>query len=420
MRSAKFIQYTTIAAVSFAALAVPSLADAQSSESRTSTVADRPRPELDPLGIRQGSFLLYPSIDLTSEYNDNVFATNTNEIDDVIFTVSPGLRVTSDWSNHLLQFQGSGDLVRYMDNEKEDHDDFSLRANGRLDIQRDTNASSALSYQKLAEDRGSVDDVNGSEPTEYTVAMAEAGLFHRWNRVSVNGDFSFTQRDFDDVPTSTGTKINNDDRDRDEFRYSVRGGYEIVPEYEAYAEFIYNTVNYHDAVDDNGLDRDNDGYEIRAGARVDLTALMFGDVYVGYFSRDYDDPSLKTLDGVGAGLDLTWNATSLTTVKAGINRGISETTLSSASGNLTTALNASVDHELLRNLILSGRLGVSRDEYEGTSREDDYLRAGVGGKYMLNRNFYLTLQYDYITRDSSNAGSDYDRNVVFLRLKAQM
>ena len=130
--------------------------------------------------------------------------------------------------------------------------------------------------------------------------------------------------------------------------------------------------------------------------------------------------SLNSVDEFSAGVDLTWNATALTTVKGGVKRGVSETTLVSSSGNLSTAVNASVDHELLRNLILTGRLGVSRDEFKGTNREDEYIRAGVRAKYMLNRYVYLTLDYDYATRESNAANSDYDTNKVLFKIRGQL
>src|SRR3546814_18048169 len=48
---------------------------AQEVDERKITVATRPKPELDPIGVRIGSFLLYPSIDLGLEFDDNVYRT---------------------------------------------------------------------------------------------------------------------------------------------------------------------------------------------------------------------------------------------------------------------------------------------------------------------------------------------------------
>mgnify|MGYP003673920477 FL=1 len=126
------------------------------------------------------------------------------------------------------------------------------------------------------------------------------------------------------------------------------------------------------------------------------------------------------MDTVVGGLDLTWNVTPLTTVIGGFTREVSETTLAAASGTLKTEYKVSVDHELLRNLILSARAAMSTEEFEGIAREDDYLNAGIGAKYMLNRNFSLVLDYDYEERDSNVAGSDYETNKILLRLRAQL
>ena len=42
---------------------------------RGASVLDRPKPELDPLGVRAGSFLIFPKVEVGTAYDDNVFAT---------------------------------------------------------------------------------------------------------------------------------------------------------------------------------------------------------------------------------------------------------------------------------------------------------------------------------------------------------
>ena len=75
---------------------------------------------------------------------------------------------------------------------------------------------------------------------------------------------------------------------------------------------------------------------------------------------------------------------------------------------------------MLRNLILSGRAGVSLQDYEGINREDETVVFGVSGKYLLNRNFYISLGYEFSQRESDAAGADYDKNVVMLQVRAQL
>ena len=45
-------------------------------------VTARPRPDFDALGIRAGGFLIFPSVTVDGQYNDNVFATDENEEED--------------------------------------------------------------------------------------------------------------------------------------------------------------------------------------------------------------------------------------------------------------------------------------------------------------------------------------------------
>lgn len=387
-------------------------------DSRTTTVMDRERPELDALGVKSGGFTIFPSVEVEETYNDNIFATQANARDDFITTITPAIRISSDWNQHALNFNGSADVVRYWTNDAEDHEEVDVSVDGRLDIRRDTNATARAGYEKGSEERGSVNDAGGISPTEFDVLSFDAGIYNKWNRVSVTADGSIKQHDFDDVRTTTGN-VNNDDRDRNEYGLDVRAGYEIQDEYEAFAQVILTSVNYDDRLDDNGLNRDSEGFEIRAGARVDLSGLIFGDVFVGYLDRDYDDARLNSVETIVGGVDLTWNVTPLTTVKGGFSREVSETTLNSASGNLSTEYRVSADHELLRNLILSVRASISTDEFEGTQREDDYYKAGIGAKYMLNRNFSLVLDYDYSER-VSDLGADNQINKILLRLRAQL
>ena len=46
----------------------------------------------EPLGIRAGSFLIYPTLSVSEAYDDNVFATDNDTEDDWITLISPRVR----------------------------------------------------------------------------------------------------------------------------------------------------------------------------------------------------------------------------------------------------------------------------------------------------------------------------------------
>lgn len=390
---------------------------------RGETVTGRNRPELDPLGGRVGGFLVLPHITVGEEYNDNIFATDGNAESDFITRIRPGLEVRSLWANHELRFDGSGNIGRYASNGDENFEDYSLGASGRLDVRRSTNLRARVRYQDLHEDRGSPDNANGSEPTKYDVFSAGLTGFHDFGRVNLTLDGAFDRYNFNDVPAAGGATIEQDDRDRDIAQGSVRVGYEIVDRYEAFVRGTYNNRTYDTVNPGTQLVRDSDGYEMVAGLAMDFGGVVFGDFFAGYVSQNYDDARLSTVDGPTVGAEVTWNVTPLTTVIGSVAREIAETTARDgadfASGRFLTTGRLSVDHEVLRNLLVGADAAVTQDDFQGIDRTDMLYTAGVNAVYMMNRNFYLSGGYTYRQRNGDTATGDYTENLFMVSVKAQ-
>ncbi|WP_316977178.1 outer membrane beta-barrel protein [Shumkonia mesophila] len=381
------------------------------------TVTTRQRPEYDPLGVRLGGFFLYPQAELSEIYRDNIFYSDGNKESDFITVLSPSLLLKSNWNNHALNLFADADIGRHMDNSDEDYEDWRTGFDGRVDIDRSANITGGFQFAERHENRSSPDSpTDAAEPVTYSEYGPQAAIFKRFNRLSMRLGGDLKVLDYDDATTNAGGTRDQDGRDRMETEGSFRMGYEIVPQYEA---FVQGAVNQRDYDETGTVNRDSQGWEGRAGVALDLGGLMFGNVFVSYMSQDFDDPTLETIDGPGFGGDLTWNPTRLTTAKFAAQRTIEETTLGGAAGSLSTQVRVGVDHELLRNVILSADAAYENNDYEGISREDDIISFGGGGDYLLNRYVRLRLRYTYETRDSTAAGSDYDTNTVFLRLVTQ-
>lgn len=316
--------------------------------------------------------------------------------------------------------RGSADVGRYADSSSEDYEDYRLSANGRIDIRRDRYVYGALSFSELHEDRSSPDDANGVSPAEYREFLTTVGIFNKWNRLSLRLQAQGLFSDFDDVTTSGGATINHDDRDRTRYLGTARVGYEIVPEYEAFLRGAWRLTDYDDATDDDGLNRDFDYFRITAGARIDFTGILFGDLFAGYQNQAYDDSRFQSIGGPTFGGKLTWNLSKLTTIGGSVERRIQETTLTESAGYFGTEFSASVNHELLRNLIIGGDARLIFNDYEGIGRDDDEVRAGIYIRYLMNRNIYFSTRYDYQTRDSNVSGADYNKNVIMFRLETQL
>ncbi len=385
---------------------------------RGMSVTDRPRPDFDALGTRAGSFIVYPALNFGTAFDDNIFATDGGEISDYIFTVNPTVKVVSQWSNHALNIFGGVDVIRYVENPSEETLNWDFGADGTIDIHSDAELDLLARFEQLTQERGSPDDVSGSAPTEFQVMTGEASYTHTFNRLQLIPSIDVRRLTFDDVPSTMGV-INNSDRDRVETTMGARASYDVMPNVSTFVQAYWNFRDYDDAVDDGGVNRDSSGFSTAVGASLDFTGLVFGDFFVGYLSQFYEDPTLSTISGINAGASITWNVTPLTTVNGLVETGVNETTQTGASGYLSTVVGGSVDHELLRNVILGAEIAGRWDDYQGITREDEWITAGFNANYLMNRYVSFGLLYDYTQRISNVAGDDYSQNVVLFEIRGR-
>jgi len=372
-----------------------------------------------PRGARVGSFMFYPKLEVTESYNDNLYAADTAAKSDWVTDVKPSFNLNSDWNNHAFNLKANSDVRRHKSYSDENVEEYSIAADGRIDVRKATKVTLGAGEDWKTEERSSPDDTAGKNPTEYTVQNINAGIETKPNRVSVALNGTFDKSNYDDTTGATGTVTNNDDRDRRKLEGTLKVGYEIVPEYEAFVKVSYNDINYASAVDDNGFNRDSDGYKALVGAAIDLSKVLNGDVAVGYMSQDYKDANLLDPSGWSAEASLTWTPTQLTDVKLTASRSVDESTTNNVSSLVNTSYGVTVSHELKRNISLGARAQMSSNDQQGASVSDDTLTLGANVDYKLNRNLYAGADYQRKDKNSTTNTSDYIENIFKVKLGAQ-
>jgi hypothetical protein len=376
-----------------------------------------------PLGIRAGAFMLHPGVHLATEWNDNVFFTEFDKQSDTVFHIRPYLTMQSNWTKHSFNVRLAADFAKYNDFSFRDYEDYFLTVNGQIDVKNRSFFTYQADYFMLHEGLNTRDSEQGIEPTQYTLAGAGLGYDHSFNRLSVAVDYTFRQMDFDDVLGFDGVVIDNQDRDRDRQTASLRMGYQFQTEKQAFFTATANKIRYDLESDRNDFNRDSDGYTLDGGLAFTVTGVITGNVFVRYMDQQYDDPALPDISGWGGGAGIQWHPSTLTSVAFSVTSGVVETTNRYSSGYLRTLYSVRVDHELLRNLQISGHVGYANNNYELTddapvnARETDKIwRAGVGMSWFINRSLFFNASYDYQTLNSNVPGDDYDVNRVWLIL----
>lgn len=387
------------------------LAQAQPADPNT-TVTQRPRPEYDPLGIRAGTFLIFPEVTITGSYSDNVEFDEDDEQSDFVTEIEPSLRFQSQWSRHLLQVEAGSEIAIHADESDEDFQDFFLLGNGRVDVSRQTTVATNAQARLTHEGRDDPEDAGNDEPTDIYQFGGGVALSHQINRVGFTVGGDVLRSVFDDDA--------EDDRNANVYDLLLRTSYEVSPRLEMFVEGRYNVEDRDDNIDDNGIERDTDGYEARLGAEVDLTAVLFGEAFAGYRVQRFEEDAFDDEKGISFGVDLNWNPTLLTSVGFSGQRDFRATDDGDAASNFRTEFGITVDHEVLRNVIVNGEARYQNDDFRGDDREDDIYLLGGGVTVWLNRNLSVNAGYDYSERDSNEVGQDFKVNEISLGLTLRL
>lgn len=384
------------------------------------TVANRPRDSLDPLGIRLGAFGFFPRLGLQHVSDSNVFATRENTIADDALVLRPSLTLRSDWSRNSLVVDANAALNRFSDLETEDHDNSSILAAGRWDTANNGFFYADVDHSVNHEGRESADDARGLSRARFESDGLTLGYRVAPGRMLVQFDIDALTLDYDDVPGTAGT-INHDDRDRDQLVRRVRVGYELSEGYSVFVQAMDRTTDYEFLFDDNGFERSSNGSELLVGAAMNVTDVVFGDVFVGEKSQDFDDPRFTSIGGRAYGIDVAWNITRLTTLNFQGRQEVTPTTIIDAAGIDSKRLGFRADHELLRNLILSLEWSKETQDFNGIDRRDENSLTSLGARYLMNRR--LEIQADYESRDrNSTAAADleFSKRVIRIQVLGQL
>ena len=385
-------------------------------------VAAHPQ-DYKPLGIRAGSFMLHPGLELAVEFNDNVFYSTLIQESDTIYHIRPYITAQSTWSKHSLSVRLAADIGRYSDFGFRDYEDFFFIIGGKVDVKTQSYFSYGANYMRLHEDLNTRSAEQGREQTVYTLIGGNLGYDHTFNRLSVGGMYTFSALDFENAVALDGDPIDNEDRDRDVSSWMLRAGYQFKTDIQGFVAYTGNKVKYDQRLDRNGFDRSSDGYTLTGGVSFMITGKLNGDVAMNYFDQNYDDPRLEDISGWGGSAGLQWKATDLTSVYGQIVSGVEQTTNPNSSGYLRTLYSLRVDHELLRYLQLNGFISYSDFDYQLTNdapedarSSDKIFRAGFGVNWFINRWLYLSASYDYEKLTTNVPNQDYDVNRIWLTL----
>lgn len=374
-----------------------------------------------PKGVELGKFLFLPDVMTAGGYNSNVYTTTNNAKSDLFARVVPSFRLQSRFDRHALNLSGEAEKIYYRRYTSDNVLNGRLYADGRYDLFRGTEITGQASYYAEHEDRGSPDAVNGQYPTPVFGNRQFLAGKHTEGPWLFSADVSRHQMIFKDVPGDNGVIIQNQGRNRTEYRASGRVGYELIQGYYALGQVSGNIRDYNLPVDYNGVDRSSRGYAAQGGVGVDLSQLIRGDFLVGYFKQDYNSSTLQNPSGLAVRAVFNWTPDKQTLIVPSLERSVLESTTAGASSMVRTALTALVRREIQRNLVGSIFGGVYYDAYEGLGKSTWTYEGKISTTYAFNENVYTGADIGYRQRNAPvGVSNSYSQLIGMIRLGVRM
>jgi hypothetical protein len=387
------------------------------------TVAQRSRPDYDPIGMRFGDFFWFPHGEIDELYNSNIFATQS-PTSDFITVLQPGFDLLSSLPRNAINLHAGAAAQFYASNPTQNTATGFVSTDGRLDVDSQSGFLGNAQVAHLYTPRTSPNSPgNAAEPVTYNNYSAGLGYQQSGLRLGYEADLGVQATQYNAVPLIGGGILPQSSGDTIIPQAALRVSYEFIPDYRAYVRVSGSFYDYP-KTPLSGINFDSTVYRADFGLQILPRHLIYGEVYVGYLGQTFQTSSLGSVSTADAGGRLVWNVTPLTTLNFNGIRTFQTTnpTISGVgSGYLQSVVTASVDHELRHNILLNASAGYENDSYQGISRNDNIFSAVAGVRYLLNRNLYLGGFYSYQQRTSSGsaAGTPYSQNIVMLRIGAQ-
>lgn len=372
---------------------------------RNTAVRERPQPGWDPVGIRVSAFEVYPEVSVASAFTTNAKKAQDDEESELYWRVRPAARIFSTWSRHGVGLNLWAAREIHSEFSEDNATEYSATGIGRLDVRRDLALDTKATHARLVLSRATGEvPVDTTKPVYFDQDAVSIRAIYTLPRIQLAVQGSFLSEDFDNTP-GAGRVINFSTRDREIVSYGGRATYAVSPDFAVFGAVLRAEADRPSVVT---ADLGYTATTLMAGANFDLTNLARGEVALGYLDQKYDRTSADADAGLAVNAEVQWFATQMTTVSLAGSRRSAPQLDAQSPGGITTSASGAIDHELLRNLIVSARASYAETDYAFIRRDDEQKRAGLAVTYKLSRALRVDLAYDLTKLESR--GRDRQRS----------
>ncbi|MDF0490649.1 outer membrane beta-barrel protein [Sphingomonas sp. H39-1-10] len=380
---------------------------------RNQSVTELPRHAFDPVGIRVGSFNLLPSIQSGGGATSNTYYTAEPTASAFIST-TPSATLISRWSRHELAVSGTATFREYIGESRRNESTWQSDVRGRVDLGR----FSSVTIEEISS------QANESQFTgEVTPIVAALSRYRRdflsvrgvnqvgRTRTTISADYALFR--YQPIPLLTGETRDQSYRDRNIARVTGQFEYALSPSLAVFVQGSFANQAFRTELSPGVPNLDSNGYRALSGINFDLPGKVRGSLGIGYTHQSFLATLYKAVSGVSFEGQLEIFPTRLTTVTLGARRSIEITNLGVSGAYWNNRVNARVDREIWRGILINATGEYTRQSYVRTTQTGSGYRFGTGARYLSSRKVVVDGSVSYSKRATSagsvvTLGNEYD------------
>jgi hypothetical protein len=377
----------------------------------TVTLSDKlPRPGYEPRTLRLGSATLSTDLGIETRYDSNVFAVSVDPIDDVIFIATPHVGIEGKTDQLTYQADAFADIRQYVDNGSESYATFGFAGSGTYIVSSNHRIGGGARLERLVETRNDpeANTNTGQPPRRVDTVAGDLSYSYQGSRLGIDVRGEARQLDY---------RPEDEERSLAIYFLAVRASLVAAPFLSVFVQPYINRRDFDLAFDQGGVDRDATTFGVTGGVRLLTTDRWTGEIGVGGFRSNPDDPTLDSFSGFAASANLIWSPSERTRLTLRGSSGDTATVRTGATGRTDSSINLRLDQEVRHNLRFSANIGYQKTAYNGL---DNNLRTGFGAtqiEYLINQYASAFLTASYAERRADPATDGFDRGYVGLGVR---
>ncbi len=364
-----------------------------------------------------------PSLDFSTAYDDNIFALDSNRVDDFYFQISPALLLKYGRTKNKLELEYGADIYRYIDTgDANNAEDQHVRAAAELNFSR-----LYLKFNDILK--------HGHETrSEENPAIISITQLNKYLSNDFNAEFgyAFSERfraslayDFYLVGYTLDTS-----KFRDLYKHEATASvfYAFMPKTSALIQGTYTRADHYNTNASSSSSFDSNEYWALGGITWDITAKSTGTVKGGYEWKVFDNPGSRNFSSPVFMVSLDHNFTPKTSIRVSGQRQAQETDDPLVSYYTSTNGTLGMVFKPFTKVEINPKGSIAYNKYSGPSlisgesirRVETVANGGIDVQYHMNKWFTISADYKHTKRSSTITLYDYTDNMAIITLKASI